>query len=135
MAAPNDADVVRVFTNEVGEAFADVALPVNADFEVTVEAEAGSALLAGGDQFETNIVVQDITANNNIPSAPAAGFSGQIGSAAWPNANQTFRYRVAAADLAGRENHVCQALAWLAVGLNNQDVSFVQSANFILTRA
>ena len=133
MAGVNDTEFIRVFTNEVGEAFADLAFAVNQNFEVTVEAEAGSAVLSGGLQFNTNIVVQDVSANDNIPANPAAGFSGQIGSAAWPNANQKFVYTVNSADLAGRENHLCQVVAWLTTGLNNQDVSFSTSPYFLLT--
>lgn len=133
MASANDATVVRVFTNEPTENFADLAFAINADFEVTVEAEAGLALLQGGNQFNTNVVVQDITANNNIAANPANGFSGQLGQAAWPNANQSFKYTVPKANLNGRANHVCQVLAWLTVGNNNQNVSFVSSPPFILT--
>jgi hypothetical protein len=133
MAGVEDTELVRVFTNEVGEAFADLAFAVNQNFEVTVEGEAGSSPLAQGVQFNTNIVVQDVTANNNIPANPAAGFSGQIGSAAWPNANQKFTYTVNSADLAGRENHLCQVIAWLTTGLNNQDVSFSTSPYFLIT--
>ena len=133
MAGANATEMTRVFTNEVGEAFADLAFTVNKNFEVTVEAEAGSAILEGGLQFNTNIVVQDVSANNNIPANPAAGVSGQVGGPKWPNSNQKFTYTVNSADLAGRENHLCQVVAWLTIGLKNQDISFSTSPYFVLT--
>jgi hypothetical protein len=130
---PNDAEVVRVFTQRAGATIADVTFPVNADFTVVAEAEAGSALHGSGAQFSTNIVVRDITANTNIPHAPAAGFSGGLASAQWPNFDQTFRYTVASADLAGREDHLCQVLTYLTAGVNNPDTSFAVSNLFLLT--
>ena len=38
---PNDAEVVRVFTQRVGATIADVSFPVGADFTVVADAEAG----------------------------------------------------------------------------------------------
>ena len=130
---PNDAELVRVFTAQVGGIIADVTFPVNTDFEVRVDAEAGSAIFASGAAFQTNIVLRDITANNDIPFAPAAGFSGTLNSAAFANAAKTFTYAVAAAGLAGRENHLCEARGFLNIGVTNQDSSFAVSPTFLLT--
>jgi len=130
---PNDAEVVRVFTQRVGATIADVSFPVGADFTVVADAEAGSALHGAGAQFSTNIVVRDITANNNIPHAPAAGFSGAMTSAQWPNLDQKFQYTIASADLAGREDHLCQVLTYLTAGVANPDTSFAVSPLFLLT--
>ena len=130
---PNDTELVRVFTANTGATIGDVTFPVNADFEVRVDAEAGSAIFASGAAFQTNIVLRDITANNDIPFAPAAGFSGGLNSAAFATAAKTFTYTVAAAGLAGRENHICEARAFLNVGVTNQDSSFALSPTFLLT--
>jgi hypothetical protein len=130
---PNDADLVRVFTQRVGATIADVTFPVGTDFNVIAEAEAGSALHGAGAQFSTNIVMRDITANNNIPHAPAAGFSGAMASAQWPNLDQRFQYTIASADLAGREDHLCQVITYLTAGVTNPDTSFAESPLFMLT--
>lgn len=131
MPGPMDAELVRVFTREAGGTIGDETLSVAADFEVAVEAEAGSAVHGAGTQYETNVVVRDITKNDNIAATPAAGAAGSTGDAAWPSQAQTFTFKVAKAGLTGRENHICQALAYLRVG---QDSSFAPSALFILTK-
>ena len=132
---PNDTDVVRVFTTNAGGGIGDVTFEVGAgapDFEVRVDAEAGSAVFAGGPQFRTSIVLRDITQNDDIPFAPA-DFSGNVNSAAWPTAAHTFVYTVTASGLAGRENHICEARAFVVVGITDQDASFATSPTFLLT--
>jgi hypothetical protein len=134
MVAANDAELVRVFTRRVGGAVGDVSFPSNADFQVVVEAEAGSALHGSGAQFLTNIVVRDITDNVNIASAPAVGFSGSMGGADWPNLDATFVFTVAAADLgAAKENDVCQVVAFVKAGVVNPDTTFALSPYFMIT--
>lgn len=131
---PNDAEMVRVWTRDPAvPTIADVTLPVATNFEVVVECEAGTALHGSGAQFSTNIVIRDITANNNIAANPAAGFSGAMATAAWQNYAKQFVYTLPAANLAGRQNHVCQVLAYLQVGVVNPDVSFASSPLLIIT--
>jgi hypothetical protein len=133
---PNDAELVRVFTT--GDTIGDITFPVGADFKAVVEAEAGSAIFGSGAQFKTNIVVRDISANNDIAFTPAAGFPAagtptSLNSTSWPNQNQKFEYTVASGGLAGREGHVCQVIAFLTVGVTNPDSSFAVSSLFMLT--
>jgi hypothetical protein len=130
---PNDTNLARVFTARVGAVISDSTFAVNQDFVVRVEAEAGSTIHGGGGPFETNLVIRDITANNDVPFAPAAGFSGNLATAAWPNLDQTFEYTVAAAGLAGRENHICQVYAFLRVGVVDANASFAASEFFMIT--
>lgn len=132
---PNDAELVRVFTREVGAAIADVTFPVVDDFEVVVEVEAGSAIFGGGTQYETGIVLRDKTAGSVIPTTPAGfGPEGMDGAGAnWLNQANQFVYTVAATDLAGRENHICEVLAFLKVRVTDPDVSFATSPYFIIT--
>lgn len=129
---PNDTEAVRVFTTNVGGGIGDVTFPVNADFEVRVDAEAGSAVFSSAPVFETSIVLLDITAGTFIPFAPAA-ISGTVNSADWPNAAHTFVYTVDSIDLTGKENHICEARTFLNVGKSNQDSSFQTSPPFLLT--
>lgn len=134
MVAANDAELVRVFTRRVGGAVGDVTFPSNANFEVIVEAEAGSALHGTGAAYLTNIVVRDITDNVNIAANPAVGFSGSMGDARWTNLDTTFTFTVAAAQLgAAKENDVCQVIAFVKAGNVNPDTTFALSAYFMIT--
>jgi hypothetical protein len=60
-----------VYTRETGGPVADVTLDSTADFEVVVEAEAGSAIFGTGAQFRTGLLIKDIIDNTNIPFTPA----------------------------------------------------------------
>jgi hypothetical protein len=134
MAGFNDTELVRVFTREPGDTIADLTLPVTTDGEVVLEAEAGTAIHSTGAQFNANIIVRDLTANDLIAATPAAGVSGQMNTAAWPALNQTFVFTLPQANLTGRANHICQATAFVTVGIGpNQDVSFAESPIFMLT--
>jgi hypothetical protein len=131
---PNDVDLTRVFTREPGTTVADSSIRVATGLEIVVEAEAGTALFGTGAQFFTNIVVRDITANNNIAATPGGGFGpAAMSSAAWPAVDHQFVYSVSAASLAGRQDHICEVLAFLKVGTINPDVEFATSTLFILT--
>jgi len=130
---PNDAELIRVFTQGAGATIADVTFPTNAPFDIVVEVEAGTAIHGSGAQFKTNIVVRDLTANANIAAAPAGGVSGAMSSPAWPSPPQKFVYTVAAAALAGKDDHLCQVISFLSVGVTNPDTSFAESPLFLLT--
>jgi len=51
--SPDDVELVRVYTKEIGGKISDTTLPVSSGFEVIVEAEAGSAIHSSGAQFLT----------------------------------------------------------------------------------
>ena len=68
--SPNDVELVRVYTKEIGGKISDTTLPVSSGFEVIVEAEAGSAIHSSGAQFLMNILVRDLSANDIIPATP-----------------------------------------------------------------
>jgi hypothetical protein len=132
--SPNDVELVRVYTKELGGKISDTTLAVSSGFEVIVEAEAGSAIHSSGAQFLTNILVRDLSANDIIPATPTQAVSGAMSSSAWPELYRALQYKVNKADLTGRENHVCQVIAFLNVGVNNPDVSFAVSPFSILTK-
>ena len=132
--SPNDVELVRVYTKEIGGKISDTTLPVSSGFEVIVEAEAGSAIHSSGAQFLMNILVRDLSANDIIPATPTQAVSGAMSSSAWPELYRALQYKVNKADLTGRENHVCQVIAFLNVGVNNPDVSFAVSPFSILTK-
>lgn len=131
---PNDVDLTRVFVREPGTVVADSSIQVAGGLEVVVEAEAGTTVFGGGTQFLTNIVIKDLTDGTNIAAVPGVGFGpAAMDTAAWPAVDHQFVYNVPAATLAGRQNHVCEVLAFLKAGITNPDVEFASSELFILT--
>ncbi len=129
---PNGIALGRAFTREPDATIAAEILPITDSFEVVVEAKAGSTIHGYGAMFFTSIVIRDLTANGRITTVPATGFEGSMHTHAWPNENHQFVYTVPAANLVGRQDHVCQILTCLRVGLANPDVAFTISPFFIL---
>ena len=133
---PNDVDLARVFVRELREpnsVVGEESIDIQSGLQIVVEAEAGSAIHGQGTQFLTNIVVRDLTANNNIPAQPQAGFSGQMATAAWLPLDHQFLFSVAPGVLVGRQDHLCEVLAFLKAGIVHPDVEFATSYTFILT--
>jgi hypothetical protein len=138
---PNDVELVRVFPKEESAAIADITFPVNDDFDLVVEAEAGQTIFNAGAQFRVFILLRDVSANTNIALAPKGGTNtpnvganANMATNAWPALLRRFEYSVQAAALAGRANHVCQAIAFLTVGAaGDRDTSFAVSPYFMLT--
>ena len=131
---PNDAELVRVWTREVGGTIGDETFPHNAAFEVVVEAEAGLAIFNSGAQFQTGLVVRDLYDNTFITVGPPNSFNGSLNSPAWATRAKQFVYTVPAASLGNaRLNHVCEVVAHLVIGVATPDVSFAVSPMFIIT--
>jgi hypothetical protein len=128
---PNDVELTQVYTRDLNKTIADVTFASTSDFEVVVEAEAGNAIFAGGGQFTTNIVVRDLTANDNIPFTPG-GVSGQFGKPEWQREDNSFVYTIRAHDLANRKGHLCEVYAHLLVGIRNHDASMSKSRTFLI---
>ena len=131
---PNDVKLLSVYTRKAGGTIADVSLPVDSDFEVVVEVKAGYTVFGDGTLYETGIVLRDFAANDLIPANPARFGPEGMASAGqyWPNQANRFVYTVAAANLVGRENHICELLAFLRVRVTDPDVAFVTGHNFII---
>ena len=142
---PRDIDLVRVWTRVPGTLVADMTFPVAAAFEVVVDAEAGASFIpppAPTATFGIGVYVRDLSTGLFIPTTPIpptpVPFAPTLfGAPAWPTAKQQFAYTIAAADLAGRANHVCDVLAVLTVTPTvapfDPDVSFVTSPMFMIT--
>jgi hypothetical protein len=136
---PNDAELIRVFTSNVGSPIGDFVFRVGSPFEVRVDVEAGVAV--AGMAFRTNILIFDFMNPANPvpftdPNGPPPGFVGNAidpPAGPWPTAAHTFVYNVPAPG-AGRTNNLCQVHAWLLVGGGpNFDTSFAASPTFFLT--
>lgn len=130
---PN-TDVVRVFTREHGHVVADNTLNVGTDAEVVVEVEASQPDYDLGAHYKTGLTIKDLDNGTDVVFAPAP-HSGAIQTAPWTHQAETFTYAIAAADLAPHAGHVCQAHAYLQVGVTpaTLQVSFAQSPMFLVS--
>ncbi|MFJ9123471.1 hypothetical protein ACIRJS_05265 [Streptomyces sp. NPDC102340] len=129
---PNDVELVRVFTRRLKGTIADVTLEATSEFEVILEAECGTALFGIAGKYQAEIVVRDISANNNIPFKTAGPTKGSFGDAAWPQEDQRFVYTVEPAALNGRGGHLCQVYAYLLVGNRDYDACTTVSPMFLI---
>jgi hypothetical protein len=142
MPAPNDVEMVRLWTREPGADIAQSAFPYDADFEIVVDVEAGHTIHSGGTEYQTGIVIRDLTDGSFIPATPDPNIptSGHTNGDAqtppeWPDEAHQFMYTVLATNLgAAKENHVCEAVAWLRLRTAEPDVSFSTSPLFMITR-
>src|SRR6266545_3407094 len=113
---PDDVELVRAYTRRVDAAVSDATFSVKDDFEVVVEAEAGSSAATSGQDYRTDLVIFDITNLNLIPfkvrpvsAAYDAQPQGQLGHAnQWPRPDQKIVFIVEKGNLTGRENHICR---------------------------
>ena len=125
---PNDVELDRIYPREAGTVVEDITLETGSNFEVAVEGEVGTALFGTGGNFTVAILIRDITANSSV--IHTANVASNFG-AAWATVKQEFPFTVPAATIAGRENHILEAVAVLSAGgvgpANPPDVSFVRS--------
>jgi hypothetical protein len=143
----NDAQFVRVYTREVGGVIADNSLAVSGgahNFDVIVEAEAGSVLGGSGAPYQLSLTAFDWTTGDN--AAPAGAFtfnvteyfSSSTGTIQkWPSYEENFRVTLTAPQATALVGHVLQYTAVLispppGIGGQANIVSSVQSPLFVL---
>jgi|GEM_PF-2103233 len=139
--APNDVELIRVYTADAGSIPSSVVLPITDDFDIIVEVEAGSAIFGSGTDFEVGVVVVDINAFNLIPTKNPAPAGYQVSpfnsdldgpGSDWPTQKHSFKFQVANAVLVGRQNHMGIVYAYLKARHTDPDVSFGISVPFLL---
>lgn len=140
---PDDAQLSRVFTRDVGDVVEDQTFSIASDFEVVVEVEAGSTIFSLPASYSISVAVidysLDATAIQNItpqgvPPNVFVGFlAGFTNAVPWATQAAKIAFTVHTADLAGRADHQCQAYASLRVGGGAEpQVSFATSPFFLL---
>jgi hypothetical protein len=135
---PNDVDLAGVYTRKAGSATSDVAFPSDTGFEVVVDAQAGTTKLNDAGEFNVGIVVRDLTDGLVIPATLTTPAPGAIpwhlhDATMWPNPVQSFVFTVKKDDLgAAKQNHICEAIAYLTAGATTPDVSFDRSDLFVI---
>ncbi|NIR48737.1 hypothetical protein GWO43_09895 [candidate division KSB1 bacterium] len=141
---PNDAELVRVYTREIGGTIADVTFPFDKDIEVVVEAEAGTALFDSGGQFDLRVFVRNLKANGGkndpilVPlkgksgNADVVQTSGAFGSG-WDAQATNFIFIIPKSSLGPKkEGAIMEILACLQIGIKRPDVSIARSPLFII---
>ncbi|WP_406437613.1 hypothetical protein OHB14_58220 [Streptomyces sp. NBC_01613] len=123
---------MRAFTRRPKGTIADTTVEASSEFEVVLEAECGTALFGTGGKYQAEIVMRDITANNNIPFKVAGPTNGSFGDTNWPQEDQKFVYHVEPTELTGRVGHLCQVYAYLLVGITHPDVGIGVSPMFVI---
>lgn len=142
---PDDAQISRVFTRDVGATVEDETFTITANFEVVVEVEAGTTIFFNASTYFISVAVIDysfdataipnITNPGGTGSGPFVGTQGPsaMNSAPWATQATQIVFTVHAADLAGRADHMCQAYAFLRVGGGAEpQASFATSPFFLL---
>ncbi len=120
---PNDAALAKVYAREVGSTVSDQSFSVAKDFEIVVEAEAGSTIFDDGGKYRLDVILFDKKAIQNIEVKPEAppqttdfDGDGNMTDANWDTQAETFVYLVSKDALTGRDGHTCDLSASLQVG-------------------
>lgn len=128
---PNHAQIIRVYTREVGSPIADFVLDATKPAEVVVEVEAGATVFSLGAKFTTGFMVKDLETGASIGYTPPA-VSGTLSSPPWTSPSEAFVYTISPAALAPHKGHLCRVYAYLLVGVAQYDASFVESELFLI---
>lgn len=130
MAADNDVNIVRVYTREVGGDIEDNQFLATNDFEVVVEAEAGTAIFNLGPEYSIGVTVRNLTdssinTHNDI-------HTGRLGDATWPTQPDQEVFGPFSPDWGAGQSgvHIYEVLAYAKVGNVNPDVSITKSHLF-----
>ena len=113
------AQIVRVFTRNVGGTTSDETFPPATIVEVAMDVEARPAEIGSGIAFSVGAVAIDLsTLATAVPTpmgnTPPYGATAHMGTPAWPAAHNQFVYQIAAGF--GAANDICMVLVFLKVG-------------------
>jgi hypothetical protein len=129
MPNANECELARVYVRNQGGVVSEESIKDNLPFEIVLEAEAGTALLNGGGQFQLRVFLTDMVADITVPAGTALG---AFHTAAWPTeALQQVFARPAPG--AGNDDHVFKAFGVLQAGLGDPIVDYEESDVFIVT--
>ena len=128
---PNHAQIIRVYTREVGSPIADFVLDATKPAEVVVEVEAGATVFGTGAKYRTGFMVKDLETGTTIAFSPAPAV-GAFGSPPWGTPSEALVYTMTPAALGPHAGHLCRVYAYLLVGIANYDASFVESDLFLI---
>lgn len=81
MAAPNDAELLKMFIRVPPDLRAQNYVSSDAEFEVVIHAEVGIALLAMGMIYKILVIVRDLTDGTTVTTINRQGI---CGDANWP---------------------------------------------------
>lgn len=106
----------------------ETILPGDVDFEIVVEAKAGSAVINSGSKYFLRIVVRDLT---DFSVVHTDGLRGNLAFEPWDKPAFSYAFRIPAQG-ATRMYRIFEALAILSIGISNPNVSFAKSPMFVI---
>jgi hypothetical protein len=148
MTQVNNAEIVRVYTREFGGTIEDLSPTVSTgthQFEVIVEAEAGSVRANNDSSYTITLTAFDITAGQSaavsisptmnpgvlnqrfrntsadLPSVGTPAVTGASNITPWPTYEQKFVITLTAAQAQAAVGHVCQYTAKLQTPSGSSD--------------
>lgn len=126
----NDAQLVRVYPREEGGRISEETFPSDAEFEVVVEAEAGTTIHGTGAKYFIQIVVRDLI---DFTIVKKENLEGHLAEEPWDEPVLSYAFLIPSQGTA-KENHIYEVLASLCVGAKNPNVSFAKSPMFIISK-
>ena len=136
MPAPNDVEIVRVYTRRVGGPIADVQFRSDENYEVVVECEAGSAIAGSGLPFQIGVTVRNLT--DSSISEHNDSISGTVVAPDWPGSTLQVVFPAGGGGYTpdpgvGQAGvHLYRAIGWLKVRATDPDVSVAWSPVFLV---
>ncbi len=128
MDAPNDAELLKIFTRVPPGLIAQNYVSSDAEFEVVIHAEVGIALLAMQMAYKILVIVRDLTDGTTVTTFKRQGF---LGDENWPAQFVSHPFPLSPQGRA-KQDHVYEAIAALVVGPDNPIVDFLESNLFII---
>jgi hypothetical protein len=130
MPNTNQAILARVKVTATGGTIEEETIPSNADFDVVVEAEAGTNVFNTNQSFKLQMVLTDYT--DSFTTVNLQNQSGNVGVGGWATQEQQFRFAVPALGTL-REDHAFRAFAVLQIGTGDPIVDYEEGEVFVIT--
>jgi hypothetical protein len=130
MPNTNQAILARVKVTATGGTIEEETIPSNADFDVVVEAEAGTNVFNTNQSFKLQMVLTDYT--DSFTTVDLQNQSGNVGVGGWATQEQQFRFAVSALGTP-REDHALRAFAVLQIGTGDPIVDYEEGEVFVVT--
>jgi hypothetical protein len=126
----DDCEIVRVFAQIPPSTVSAEAIPNNKQFQIVVEAEAGTNLHGGGGDYNLSVVVTDVSAGVIVANLNQPG---NFGDPNWLNPSLSFTFPPIPAQTAAKDDHIYQATSVVRARKKDPIVSFDESPLFVIT--
>jgi len=135
---PNDVEIIRVYTRKKGGLTADREFHHLEEFQIVIEAEAGSAIYDLGGPYWLGFTVRNLTDSTVKPAIHQVEEDGEFQSPWTPQAYQKVFGPYTLTDLVPwppdtiKGTHCFEVLAYVRAGKKRPDVSTAASPIFVI---